>query len=177
MRRAEEGVGSRAAGERHGGDNAVCASGLESAPQPVPNRDDAPFWEGCAARVLRFQRCAACGHTRHPPLAVCPLCRSRRVEWAASSGVGRVYTFTILHHSMHESVARAVPYTVVLVQLDDCGGVRLASNLVDCAPSEISIGMRVQVTWEHAAGGMLLPRFRRVMEDRDDSQSRGVAGS
>jgi uncharacterized OB-fold protein len=48
----------------------------------------------------------------------------------------------------------------VLVELEE--GVRLTSNVVDCPPDEIAIGMPVEVTFEQINEEITLPKFRRV---------------
>ncbi|MDP7575364.1 MAG: OB-fold domain-containing protein, partial [Pseudomonadales bacterium] len=39
-----------------------------------------------------------------------------------------------------------VPYVVAWIDLDE--GPRLLSNVIDVAPEEVSIGQRVELTWE-----------------------------
>lgn len=127
----------------------------------APDVDTAPFWEGCRDRQLRFQRCRGCGRFRHPPIAGCPDCGNRDTDWVAVSGFGHVYTFTIVHHAVVPALASAVPYNAALIAIDDAPGVHLISNVIDAAPHELDIGMPVEVHWEEAASGVVLPRFRK----------------
>ncbi len=55
-----------------------------------------------------------------------------------------------------------MPYNAVIVQLRDCGGVRITSNLVDCSNDEVRIGMPVELVWEDVNDEVTLPRFRHV---------------
>jgi len=55
-----------------------------------------------------------------------------------------------------------VPYNVVIVELDDCGNVLVPSNLVDCAPDEVAVGMPVVVEWDDITDEIAIPRFRRA---------------
>src|SRR3712207_8297104 len=48
------------------------------------------------------------------------------------SGRGVVHTFTTQYRPGHPAFAGKVPYTAVLVDLDE--GVRVLADLVDCAP-------------------------------------------
>ncbi len=50
------------------------------------------------------------------------------------------------------------PHIVVLVDLEE--GTRLVSNLVDTTPESVSIGMSVEVCFEHFDDGLVLPLFR-----------------
>lgn len=127
-----------------------------------PDADSRPFWEFCAAHELRFQRCTACGRFRHPPKTGCPHCGSTEAEWARTAGRGGVFSYTIIHHPTVPALAEAVPYNVVVVEFDDAPGVRLISNLVGVPPDALRIGMQVEVAWDEAGAGVVLPRFRTV---------------
>ncbi|MEP7205654.1 MAG: OB-fold domain-containing protein [Casimicrobiaceae bacterium] len=129
-------------------------------PQPVP--DDQPYWDFVSRRDLRIQRCADCERFRHPPMPFCPGCRSSRVEWAKVPGSGTVYSYTIVHHPAHPALEDALPYNVAVVHLDEAGDVRLVSNVIDAAPEEMAIGLRVMLCWDDTAEGVPLPRFRKA---------------
>jgi len=49
---------------------------------------------------------------------------------------------------------------VVEVELEE--GVHLISNLVDCDPEEIEIGMMVTVVFEEVNAEITLPKFKRA---------------
>ena len=128
---------------------------------PVPNADDAAYWEHCARHRLAFQRCAACGTFTHPPLGVCPQCQSRRREWVEAPAVATIFTFTWVHTAAHDSARDRLPYNVAVVTFDGVPGVRLVTNVVDAAPGMLAIGERVHLVWEQA-GEFAFPRFRRA---------------
>ena len=110
---------------------------------------------------LVIQRCTSCGTFRHLP-SDCGHCQAPDHEWVESAGPGTVFTFTIVGHPVHEATAPAVPYNVVIVELDDCGGVMVPSNVVDCPPDEVHAGMPVVVVFERVTDEITIPRFRRV---------------
>jgi len=58
------------------------------------------------------------------------------------------------------------PYVVALVELDE--GPRLISNIVGCAPEEVTIDMQVEVRFERA-GDFTLPRFAPVCDGRENT--------
>ena len=89
------------------------------------------------------------------------VCQCFEWDWVESEGRAEVYSFTIVRHSVHPATAEAVPYNLAVVELRDCGGVRLTTNIVDCELEAVEIGMPVRVTWEDVGEGMVLPRFRR----------------
>ena len=118
------------------------------------------FWDFCARRELRFQRCGGCGRFRHPPRPGCPHCASTNVAWVASAGRGRVFTFTMVHHEEFPSLAAELPYNVSAGVLDDVPGVRLVTNVVDVAPGALAIDLPVVLAWDEPQAGVVLPRVR-----------------
>jgi hypothetical protein len=72
------------------------------------------------------------------------------------AGTGTIYSYEILHHPQHP--AFSYPVVAVLVDLDE--GIRLVSNLVGVEPSDVQIGMEVEVTFEPTVGDMAVPVFR-----------------
>jgi len=128
---------------------------------PIPTLDNQAWWDACKRRELVFQRCAACGVLRHPPGPACLSCQSFEHDWLRSSGRGRVFSFTWVHHVYAASLKEHVPYNVTIVTLDDAPGVRLVTNVVEIEPAELAIGVTVEVVWQEA-GDFVLPRFRRV---------------
>jgi len=113
-------------------------------PYPRPDRDSAPFWEGQRRHELRFRRCTACGAFRYPMTLLCLTCRSFDFEWAASTGRGTVYSYTVVHHQTH--LAFSVPYTIVLVEMEE--GPRVVAQLRAPEGTAVSIGAAVRVEWE-----------------------------
>jgi uncharacterized OB-fold protein len=132
----------------------------------APDATTAPFWDACRRRELRLQRCGDCGAFRQPPSPGCPHCGSARGDWPLLSGRGTVFSFTIVHHAAVPPLAADVPYNVVVIELDDAPGARLISNVLDVAPDDVSVGMRVDLAWDETPDGVVLPRFRRVTAER-----------
>jgi len=129
-----------------------------SAPVPVPNPDNAGFWDACRQGELRLQRCTRCGAWRHHPRPMCPRCGGLEHEWARASGRGVVHTFTIVHRPTLPAFDERVPYNVVAVRLDE--EVFMVSNLVECSLDQIRIGLPVEVVFEPLTDEITLPKFR-----------------
>ncbi len=129
-----------------------------SLPLPVPNPDNQGFWDACRRHELVVQRCSGCRALRHPPRPGCPKCRSTESEWHRVSGRGTIYTYTITHQAIHPALKGRVPWTVVLVDLEE--GVRMVSHLVDSSTEQVRIGMPVEVTFEDVNEEVSLPYFR-----------------
>lgn len=130
-------------------------------PLPQPDAASEPFWAGCAERRLLVQRCTGCGTFQSPPRLMCRACRGSEFAWQESQGNGRVYSYTIAHHPGSPALREQVPYVVVAVELDDCGGTRLISNLVGKNAEDVAVDRTVRLLWDDAAG-MFLPRFELV---------------
>lgn len=109
---------------------------------------------------LHFQRCTNCGTWRHTPREICPNCGSSEVEWAKSSGKGKVYTWTVTHQPMHPTFVNDVPYAVVTVELEE--GPRVITNVIDCPPDELKIGMPVTAVFEDVTDEVTLLKFKRA---------------
>ncbi|MEX1255390.1 MAG: OB-fold domain-containing protein [Dehalococcoidia bacterium] len=117
------------------------------------------FYGWCKKRELRFQRCSSCSAWRHVPRAMCARCGSFGWEWAPSSGRGTVFTWTVAARAMHPAFADDAPYAAAVIEMEE--GVRLVSQVIDCPPDELDIGMPVDVAFEDVTPEITLPMFRR----------------
>ena len=135
---------------------------LQPLPIPVPSIDNQAFWEACNRGEVVIQHCARCDVLRHPPRPMCPGCRSKELGWKKVSGLGTVYSYTVTHQAIHPSLRGRVPWTVIMVDLDE--GVRMISHIVDCNAGDVHIGMRVQVIFEEVEAGVTLPYFRPAID-------------
>lgn len=79
-------------------------------------------------------QCQACRRHHFYPRVVCPHCGSNELAWTDASGLGTVYSTTVVRskHSAHN---------VCLVDLAE--GPRLMSRVVDIEPDAVRIGMAV----------------------------------
>lgn len=132
----------------------------DTMPKPVPTMDDAGFWASCRERRLRFQACAECGTPRHPPTPVCPVCRSLKITWIEAPADAEVFTYTVVHHASHPAVKERLPYVGAVIVFPALPGVRLVSNVTDCDPASVRIGLPVEVWWDDVGEGQTVPRFK-----------------
>ena len=117
------------------------------------------FWTGGADGKLRFHRCQDCGHYLHPPRPRCPCCYGERIEPEAISGEATVATFTINHQPWLPDME--VPFVVAIVEFPEQEGLRLTTNVIDCALDDVHIGQRVEVVFEEHED-VWIPFFRPV---------------
>lgn len=129
-------------------------------PQPAMGPDSRPFWEACNDHRLLVQRCADCGSHRSPPKPLCGSCGSFECAWSESSGRGRVFTYTIVHHSPHPLSQDRLPYNIAVIELEDCDRVLLTSNVVNCPNDALYVDLPVEVVWEDRRDEQSLYRFQ-----------------
>lgn len=129
-------------------------------PLPVPTLDNQEFWDGVRQHKLMIQRCSDCGTMRHYPRPACFNCGSLNYDYQESSGNGTIYSFIISYQSFYPYFDDKVPYNIVLVELDDYPGVRLASNLTDVENDNIQIGMPVSVHFKDLTDSDSIYLFR-----------------
>jgi uncharacterized OB-fold protein len=127
-------------------------------PLPAVTLETAPYWEGCKQHELRIQRCGSCGHRQFFPRIYCTDCFSDRIDWIKASGRASVTTFTIVRRPVSPAFADDVPYVVALVTLAE--GPTMMTNIVGCAPEQVSIGMPVEVTFEDWTEEISIPKFK-----------------
>jgi len=101
------------------------------------------YWEGAGRGELVLQRCRACQTVQHRPRGLCVSCLSDDIEHFVASGRGEVYTYSVVRQNQMPAFAPAVPYVISYVQLKE--GPQLLTNIVDCDPDTVSIGMAVKV--------------------------------
>lgn len=122
-----------------------------------PEEADA-FFEAAKEGRLVIQRCTSCGEHQFYPRKLCTKCGAPKVEWVDASGRGTVHTFTVIHRGIPGWVDDG-PYVAAVIDLEE--GVRMTSNVVECSPEEVSIGMAVEATFVDE-GALVVPRFRPV---------------
>jgi len=104
------------------------------------------FWKSGADGRLRVQGCRDCRALVHPPVPICPRCRSRNAEPTEVSGRAVVAGYTINSHPWLPGFDP--PYVVAVVALEEDPTVRLTTNVVGCDPEDVHIGQEVAVRFE-----------------------------
>jgi uncharacterized OB-fold protein len=122
-----------------------------------------PFWQGTREHELRLQRCRVCGSYRFPPQVLCRVCLAEEHDWTATSGKATVYSFVVQHRPATPAFADDVPYVVAVVELAE--GPLMLTNIVGCAPEEITVGMPVEVTFVEATDEIVLYPFRALASE------------
>ena len=115
--------------------------------------DTGGFFAAARRGELAIRFCSGCDAVLHLPRAYCHACGSWDGRWAPVAGTGILHSWTVVEHQVHP--AYPVPYTVVLVQLDD-----VAARLVGWLPGRPSLapGQPMRV-WFEELDGAVLPQW------------------
>ena len=125
-------------------------------PVPRPSPTMRPYWDGCRAGQLLFQRCTACGHINPKPGPVCSRCVSTALTWEPSGGLGTLYSWTVVWRPQHPSFR--VPYAPAIVALAE--GARLLTSVIGCEVADLRPDLPVAVEFHPASDEVWLPYVR-----------------
>jgi hypothetical protein len=114
-------------------------------PAPIPDHDSAPYWKALHEGRLLVQKCLDCNEFQLYPRDRCLACRGP-VAFVEASGRGTIYSFTVIRQNYARPFRDWIPYVVALVDLEE--GPRLMSNLVECDPDAVQVGMAVEARFE-----------------------------
>ena len=126
-------------------------------PLPIPSDISRPFWDGLREGVLRVQRCRGCGRHVFYPRNFCPHCLSEGLEWVTASGLGKLYSFTVVRRAMHPAFQENVPYVFAIVELDE--GPRVTANVINCSPESLRVDMPLRAVYDSVTPEVTLLKF------------------
>lgn len=104
-----------------------------------PSGPDAAFQNYLAQGEFRIQQCDGCARHIFYPRVLCPHCGSTQLSWRTASGNGAVHACSVVMGKPGTNT----DYAVVLVDLQE--GARMMSNVIDCDPHTVKIGMPLKV--------------------------------
>jgi uncharacterized protein len=129
-------------------------------PRPEPNADSRAYWEAARDRRLVVRQCRECGTRHFMARGQCPSCWSDQLDWVDCSGLGTIYSASVVRRAPTPDFAGIAPYVIALIDLDE--GPRMFANVVGEGALEVDIGDRVRVTFEDRGDGALIPQFERA---------------
>ena len=125
---------------------------------PTIEDDTRPFWDAAGEGRFLVKRCRACGAVHHYPRQFCPSCWSDDVAWVDASGRATLYTWSVVYQNDLRTWVDRVPYVAAVVDLDE--GPRMMTDVVDCDPGDLRIGMALTVGFRVESDTITLPVFR-----------------
>lgn len=123
---------------------------------PPRGHDNGWWWDLIDQGKLTIQKCSSCGELFHPPRPMCQKCRSMEMDWIEASGRGTLHSFTVIRHPQFPGYD--FPIVAALVDLEE--GTRIVSNVVECEPEDVHIGMALEAFVREEEDGFKLPLFR-----------------
>jgi len=128
--------------------------------KPLPHIDEEsrPWWEAVQRHELYVQKCRDCGDLRFHPRALCTSCMSSRTEWVRCKGSGKIYTFTVTNQNQAGGFRDSLPYVMAWVEVDE--GLKMLTNIIDCPPEQVKIGMPVEAVFDDVTPEVTLVKFR-----------------
>lgn len=130
----------------------------------VENKDGAPFWEGASQGEIRFPRCRNCNRFHWYPCLLCPHCHSSDIEWQAVKSQPKLFSWTYVRRSLGPVFAIRGPHIVALVEFDEAPNVHLVTNLVDCQPEDLQIGMPLEAVFQKVDDKLTMPLFKPLKD-------------
>lgn len=126
--------------------------------RPIPRRTPvaAPFFDAAREGRLRLPRCPRDGFFFYPR-SRCPVCLGDDWEWADASGRGKVLSHTVDRIGLDPTQRERIPLVIAIIELEE--GPRLTSNVIECAPEAVRVGLEVEATFEDL-GSETLVHFR-----------------
>ncbi|MGQ0826735.1 MAG: Zn-ribbon domain-containing OB-fold protein [Actinomycetota bacterium] len=117
---------------------------------PRPTLEDREFWAGARRGELRIQRCTTCGMHQHYARMLCSHCGKQTLEWVTATGLGTIYSFTVIRQNGVPPFRERVPFVVAAVDLDETGA-RVLAAMPAVAPTDVHVGMRVRAVFRAAS--------------------------
>tara|TARA_R110002074_G_scaffold349634_1_gene520326 strand:- start:111125 stop:111517 length:393 start_codon:yes stop_codon:yes gene_type:complete len=117
---------------------------------PHSNIEIQPFWDATAEGKLLLKKCNACGEIHYYPRSICPFCFSDDTVWIEASGIGIIYSYSVIRRA-------EVPYVIAYVTLQE--GPTMMTNIINCDIDSVRIDMAVTVSFVDTGEGTALPMF------------------
>lgn len=134
-------------------------------PLPVKTPTSAPFWDALAQHRIVIQYSPSTQDYVFYPRVLAPRTLADDLQWREISGMGTLYSFTVARRPVGPHFADAVPQLLAVVEWDE--GPRFSTEIVDVAPDELSVGMRVRPVFcdypdAFAGAGVTMLRYTRA---------------
>ena len=132
---------------------------------PVPfteDHDTSGYFAAAERGAIAVLFCRACDGPLHLPRPYCAACGSWDVQWRDVAPLGHLYSWTVAEHQVHPGFP--VPYTIVLVELDEVPGVRLVGHLPGAR--DLAMGMPMRATFDTVRDGAVVPMWEPMQKER-----------
>lgn len=129
-------------------------------PLPEFRPETKPFWDSCKNHELVLPKSKETDEFFFYPRAFAPGDDMSEVVWEKASGKAKVWTFSIHHMGPTKAYKGEGAYVVALVETEE--GVKMMTNIVECEPKDVYVGMDVEVVFDDVTPEVTLPKFKPV---------------
>ena len=130
-------------------------------PLPEMSPVSKPFWDAAKEHRLLIQRSQKTGKAVFYPRPVSPYGPKDELEWVEATGKGMVYSYTVARRPTAPQWANEGPLVIAIVELEE--GARMTTNIVQCDPDSVHIGMAVTVVFEDVTPEVTLVKFKPLV--------------
>jgi uncharacterized OB-fold protein len=114
------------------------------------------FYDNLEKKKIVGNKCPKCGDVFVPPRKICGKCNKiipLEKNWIDLPNTATVNNFTITSYKVNDRSSRkAKPQIIAMVQIDG-SNTAIIYRLLDIAPEEVKIGMKVKIEWNNNTKG------------------------
>lgn len=129
-------------------------------PLPEFRPETKPFWDSCKNHELLLPKSKETNKFFFYPRAFSPGDDMSEVVWEKASGKAKVWTYSIHHMGPTKAYKNDGAYVVALVETEE--GVKMMTNIINCDPKDVYVGMDVEVVFDDVTPEVTLPKFKPV---------------
>lgn len=127
---------------------------------PVFDSVSSTWFEGLKEGKLLIQKNPKTGGYQFYPRAHALDAPGVSPEWVAASGYATLYSFTVVHRSVHPQFSDMTPFVIGLVDLEE--GVRMTAWIVDVPTEHLVCDMPLKLVFREIHPALQLPCFTEV---------------
>jgi uncharacterized OB-fold protein len=109
------------------------------------------LWDAWSSDRLCLQGCQDCGVLQHPPSQVCSHCHSTALAVVGITGKCSLLSWSTVHRAPDPSFASEIPYSVVVVSVDDQALVQARLD-DDVSVEDLVMGQPMEMRLAEVAG-------------------------
>ncbi len=101
------------------------------------------WWQKVKGLGFALPQCQDCSKFHFYPQSSCPHCLGERIEPGVASGMGEIFSFSVVYRAPNKKFSQQLPYVIGIIKTQE--GPHLMARLEGVAPDLVAIGMKVKV--------------------------------
>jgi uncharacterized OB-fold protein len=118
------------------------------------------WWDALESGKLLLPRCRHCLKHFFPPAGSCSYCGDTAFEQIDAIGLGRIYSWVVIHHAFDTDFEEEKPVVIAAVDLEE--GPRILGRFLGQSQPEAGESVRAVA---HRVNGVSVPAFERTESD------------